>query len=115
MELVHSPMGLRQRKYREIYRSRLSGFYNGYYHAFLILGVGLYEIYFATRHISNVFEVGMAFCASGVFICPVGGVPVSSLLSTSAFEIPVLAPDLCASHPDASPVLYGGGATIRQP
>jgi len=54
MELVHSPMGLRQRKYREIYRSRLSGFYNGYYHAFLIFGVGLYEIYFATRHISNV-------------------------------------------------------------
>ena len=37
MELVHSPMGLRQRKYREIYRSRLSGFYNGYYRLYAVL------------------------------------------------------------------------------
>ena len=33
MEIADSPMGMRQRKYRETYRSRLSGWYNGYYHA----------------------------------------------------------------------------------
>ena len=54
MEIADSPMGMRQRKYRETYRSRLSGWYNGYYHALLIFGIGGFEVYFAARHLETV-------------------------------------------------------------
>ena len=54
MEIADSPMGMRQRKYRETYRSRLSGWYNGYYHALLIFGISGFEVYFAARHLETV-------------------------------------------------------------
>lgn len=91
------PNGLRQRKYRYTARA-LSGFYNGYYHAFLIFA-GLYEIYFATRHISNVLG---NFCASGAFI----GQWVEYLFHrfyNIGLEIPCSGcARLCAPTPDAS-------------
>lgn len=54
MEISNSGMSERQRKFRALYRSRLSGWYNGYYHAFLIFGIGLFEIFYASLHISEV-------------------------------------------------------------
>ena len=54
MEIHNSPMNERQRRYREVYRSRTSGWYNGYVHAFLIFGTGLYAIFFFTMNLSEV-------------------------------------------------------------
>ncbi len=40
-ELQDTPMSDRQRKYREIYRSRVVGWYNGWLHVAIIYAIGL--------------------------------------------------------------------------
>lgn len=51
MEIEESVMTERQRQYRKIYRSRMVGWYSGYFHAFLIFGVGLFVIYYCALHL----------------------------------------------------------------
>jgi hypothetical protein len=51
MEISASPMLERQRKYRETYRSRVSGWYNGFFHVFVIFLIGIVAI---AIYISNV-------------------------------------------------------------
>lgn len=41
LELTDTPMSARQRKYREIYRSRIVGWYNGWLHVAVIYAIGI--------------------------------------------------------------------------
>lgn len=50
MELATTPMTDRQRDYRETYRSRVTGWYNGWLHVFVIYTIGLTSLYI---YISN--------------------------------------------------------------
>ncbi len=54
MEVANSTMGERQRSYRETYRSRITGGYNGYVHAFLIFGVGSFVVSFFAMNLTEV-------------------------------------------------------------
>jgi Fatty acid hydroxylase superfamily len=44
----------RSAKFREAYRARIVGWYNGYFHAFLVFATGLSVLYVCMRHIENV-------------------------------------------------------------
>ena len=44
----------RSAKFREAYRARIVGWYNGYFHAFLVFATGLSVLYVCTQHIANV-------------------------------------------------------------
>ena len=41
LELADTPMGERQRKYRETYRERIAGWYNGWLHVTVIYAIGI--------------------------------------------------------------------------
>ena len=45
MELAMTPMTERQRKYRENYRQRVAGWYNGWLHILLIYTIGFTALY----------------------------------------------------------------------
>ena len=45
MELATTSMADRQRSYRETYRSRVTGWYNGWLHVFVIYTIGLTSLY----------------------------------------------------------------------
>ena len=45
MELAMTPMTERQRKYRENYRERVAGWYNGWLRILLIYTIGLTALY----------------------------------------------------------------------
>ena len=45
MEFSASPMSDRQRTYRDTYRSRVTGWYNGWLHVFVIYTIGLTALY----------------------------------------------------------------------
>ena len=45
MELVSTPMSDRQRRYRETYRERVAGWYNGWLHVFIIYVIGFTALY----------------------------------------------------------------------
>ena len=49
MELATTPMTERQRKYRENYRERVAGWYNGWLHILLIYTAGFTALYVAAR------------------------------------------------------------------
>ena len=50
MELATSPMGPRQRGYRQEYRARIAGWYNGWVHVAVIYAIGLTaEFIYATN------------------------------------------------------------------
>ncbi len=42
MELASTPMSDRQRRYRETYRERVAGWYNGWLHIFIIYVIGFH-------------------------------------------------------------------------
>ena len=44
----------RSAKFREAYRARIVGWYNGYFHAFLVFATGLSVLYVCVQHIENV-------------------------------------------------------------
>jgi len=44
----------RSAKFREAYRARMVGWYNGYFHAFLVFATGVSVLYVCSRHIANV-------------------------------------------------------------
>ena len=54
MELVATPMAERQRKYRQTYRERVAGWYNGWLHVVLIYTIGFTALYVYTANIANV-------------------------------------------------------------
>jgi hypothetical protein len=54
MELVTTPMTERQRKYRENYRERVAGWYNGWVHILLIYTIGFPALYV---YIANLHDV----------------------------------------------------------
>ena len=59
MELSSTPMSDRQRRYRETYRERVAGWYNGWLHVFIIYVIGftaLY-IYLANVHSLRAWEL----------------------------------------------------------
>jgi hypothetical protein len=45
MELASTPMSDRQRRYRETYRERVAGWYNGWLHVFIIYVIGFTALY----------------------------------------------------------------------
>jgi hypothetical protein len=45
MELASTPMTDRQRRYRETYRERVAGWYNGWLHVFIIYAIGFTALY----------------------------------------------------------------------
>ena len=47
-------MAERQLAFRQTYRARVAGWYNGYVHVLMIYTIGLMVIYLYTRHIDNV-------------------------------------------------------------
>jgi len=49
MELAMTPMTERQRKYRENYRERVAGWYNGRLRILLIYTIGFTELYIGCR------------------------------------------------------------------
>jgi hypothetical protein len=54
MELATTPMTERQRKYRENYRERVAGWYNGWLHILLIYTIGFTALYV---YIANLHDV----------------------------------------------------------
>ena len=44
----------RQKQYRQVYRSRIMGFYDGYLHIVIIYAMGAAAFYIYLQHISNV-------------------------------------------------------------
>jgi hypothetical protein len=54
MELANTPMTERQRKYRENYRERVAGWYNGWLHILLIYTIGFTALYV---YIPNLHDV----------------------------------------------------------
>ena len=54
MELATTPMAERQRKYRENYRQRVAGWYNGWLHILLIYTIGFTALYV---YIANLHDV----------------------------------------------------------
>jgi Fatty acid hydroxylase superfamily len=54
MELAHSAMTARQKAYRETYRQRIIGWYNGWLHVALIYTIGFTAMYIYGANISNV-------------------------------------------------------------
>ena len=57
MELAMTPMTERQRKYRENYRERVAGWYNGWLHILLIYTIGFTALY--------VYIANSTTCAGG--------------------------------------------------
>ena len=53
-ELVDSPMTDKQRNYRREYRSRIVGWYNGYFHVAVIYALGAVAFYVYLSHLENV-------------------------------------------------------------
>lgn len=53
-ELVDSPMTEKQRDYRREYRSRIVGWYNGYFHVAVIYALGAAAFYVYLSHLENV-------------------------------------------------------------
>jgi hypothetical protein len=56
MELATTPMTERQRKYRENYRERVAGWYNGWLHILLIYTIGFTALYV---YIANLHDVSL--------------------------------------------------------
>lgn len=72
MELTHSDMTERQRTYRQVYRDRIVGWYNGWLHVAVIYTMGIGAMYVYVSHIHDVrwwewFTVPIVFLASNVF------------------------------------------------
>ncbi|MFK7966014.1 MAG: fatty acid hydroxylase family protein [Burkholderiaceae bacterium] len=72
MELTSTPMQPRQRTYREIYRQRINGWYNGYLHVAMIYSIGALSLWYYTAHLDNVLWwewliVPLVFIASNIF------------------------------------------------
>ena len=57
MELSLTSMSDRQRKYRQTYRERVTGWYNGWLHIALIYTIGFTELYIYTANLKNVTAV----------------------------------------------------------
>lgn len=53
MELASSPMSDRQRKYREGYRQRVAGWYNGFLHIAIIYVIGFTALYIYLANLSH--------------------------------------------------------------
>ena len=53
-ELNETPMSERQRSYRETYRSRVSGWYNGWLHVVIIYTIGFTALYIYGSSVSNI-------------------------------------------------------------
>ena len=53
MELVDSPMAERQRRFRQDYRSRILGYYNGWLHIAVIYTIGFAALYIYASHIQS--------------------------------------------------------------
>jgi len=53
-DLAQSPMTDKQRNYRAEYRSRIVGWYNGYFHVVVIYALGAAAFYVYVAHIENV-------------------------------------------------------------
>jgi len=54
MELATTPMTERQRKYRENYRERVAGWYNGWLHIVLIYTIGFTALYVYLANLQDV-------------------------------------------------------------
>ena len=54
MELVNSPMSERQRNYRQVYRERIAGWYNGWLHIAVIYAIGIAALTIYVSHIETV-------------------------------------------------------------
>ena len=54
MELATTPMTERQRKYRDNYRERVAGWYNGWLHILLIYIIGFTALYVYIANLHNV-------------------------------------------------------------
>jgi hypothetical protein len=54
MELTRSPMSRRQRDYRQVYRSRIAGWYDGYVHIGVVYAIGFAALYI---YIANIRDV----------------------------------------------------------
>lgn len=54
LELAHSEMSERQRKYRETYRSRIVGWYNGWLHATVIYVIGIAAMAIYIQSLNNI-------------------------------------------------------------
>ncbi|MEC4718324.1 sterol desaturase family protein [Noviherbaspirillum sp. CPCC 100848] len=54
MEIADSPMGERQRRYRAMYRERVTGWYNGYLHAILLFAPGTLAISIYIASLANI-------------------------------------------------------------
>ncbi|MDI5932481.1 hypothetical protein [Halomonas kalidii] len=54
MELANSQMTEKQRNYRELFRSRIAGWYNGWLHVVVIYTIGFTAMYIYLQNIENV-------------------------------------------------------------
>ena len=54
MELISTNMGQRQRRYRETYRERVAGWYNGWLHVMIIYLAGFSALYIYFANTANV-------------------------------------------------------------
>jgi hypothetical protein len=72
MELASTPMSARQRHYRETYRERVAGWYNGWLHVFIIYAIGFTALYIYLANVRDLrswelFIVPTAFIAANFF------------------------------------------------
>jgi len=72
MELASTPMSARQRHYRETYRERVAGWYNGWLHVFIIYAIGFTALYIYLTNVRDLhpwelFIVPAAFIAANFF------------------------------------------------
>ncbi|GMQ77270.1 MAG: hypothetical protein BMS9Abin01_2598 [Gammaproteobacteria bacterium] len=71
-EPANSPMTDKQRNYRREYRSRIVGWYNGYFHVAVIYALGAATLYATISHLENVrwwewLTIPVAFLVSNLF------------------------------------------------
>lgn len=54
MEIIDTPMSERQRRYRETYRSRIVGWYNGWLHVATIYAIGIAAMTVYIQSMNNI-------------------------------------------------------------
>ena len=104
----------RQKAFRQEYRSRIVGWYDGYVHILIIYAMGAAAFYIYVQHIHNVTWLGMADRAFDVLVhqyVRMGGAQIH-YASASQYQRPAC--HLRTAHAQSSSVLHRPGNAISR-
>ena len=69
MELTSSDMSDRQRGYRETYRARVAGWYNGWLHVAIIYTIGFAALYIYITHMHDITAAEWLVVPATFLVC----------------------------------------------